>query len=276
MRHSAGTFTGYDGIQLYCQQWLPEDTPKASIVIAHGVGEHSGRYSTVVDHLVPQGYAIYVHDHRGHGNSSGNKGYIPSWEVYRLDLQAQVKRVEKLANETKIFLFGHSMGGLMVLDYGLHYAGKIAGIIASAPALDTSGASQLLKLAAKILSRITPSLKIKLPVNPEELSRNPTIVQAYRDDPLVHAVNTPRWSTEMMRIIDETQAKASSWQLPLLIYHGETDKVVPIAGSRQFFANLTCSDKQFISYPNGRHETHHEPNAPELFATLNDWLSARL
>ncbi len=276
MEHSADVFTGKGGLQLYCQQWIPEGEPKASLLVVHGVGEHSGRYTNLVEYLVPRGYAIFGHDHRGHGKSPGDRIYIDRWDDYRQDLRAQVQRVLKIAPHQPLFIFGHSMGGLMTLDFALHYPAGIAGVIVSGAALDSGGASAGLKLAAKILSRFAPRYYLQSPIAPEQLSRDPAVGEAYVADPLVFIGNTPRWGVEMIKTIEWVQAHVSDWTLPLLMTHGEADQIVSIAGSRRFYDKLNCPDKAFISYPAGRHESHNELNYLEVLADIENWLSGRI
>ena len=121
MKHTEGKFTGFNDWQLYYQQWLPDGASKAKIVVVHGLGEHSGRYGNVVDYLVPKGNAIYALDHRGHGRSPETHcAHVNRWEEYREDLHAFVKMVSAIEPEKPLFILGHSMGGLMTLEYVLH------------------------------------------------------------------------------------------------------------------------------------------------------------
>ncbi len=127
MNHREGTFRGHGGLELYYQCWRPEGTPLAVLVLIHGFGEHSGRYMNVVNHLVPRGYAIWSFDHRGHGRSPGRRGFVRTWDEFREDIRLFLEMVRQQEGGLPVFLMGHSMGGLMVLEYALHHPGRPAG-----------------------------------------------------------------------------------------------------------------------------------------------------
>ena len=276
MQHLESEFEGTDGVQLYYQAWRPDTEPRAVVVIVHGIGEHSGRYNNVVEHLVPLGFAVYALDHRGHGRSAGKRGHINAWSEYRADLRAFVERVWQQEPERPFFMLGHSMGGLIVLDYGLHHPDQLQGVIASAPALAQSGVSSLLVLMSKILSRIAPAVIVKTGLSAESISRDPAVVQAYRDDPLVHGYASPRLGTELTATMERTMERANQWRIPLLIVHGSVDALVPAASSQAFFERVPIADKQRIEYEGAYHEVHNGPDQEQEIAALAHWLEAHL
>jgi len=277
MKHHEGTFTGYGGLELYTQSWLPDEPAKAAVALVHGLGEHSGRYPHVVNHLVPKGYAIYGFDHRGHGRSAEKLcAHINSWDEYRGDVGAFLEMVREQEAGRPLFLMGHSMGGLMVLEYALHSPDGLKGVIASAPAVGAVDASPLLLFIGRILSRLKPDFCLDSQLDVNAISRDPAVVQAYVNDPLVSSKVSARWSTEFMGAIEWTQAHAAELKPPLLIIHGEADTLVPEAGSRIFFDKVTQPDKERILYPGGYHENHNDLHHEQVTADLERWLDAHV
>ncbi|MFQ5398151.1 MAG: alpha/beta hydrolase [Anaerolineae bacterium] len=277
MKHHEGTFTGYGGQELYTQSWLPDEPARAVIALVHGLGEHSGRYTHVVNHLVSKGYAIYGFDLRGHGRSAEKLcAHINSWDEYRGDVRAFLEMVREQEAGRPLFLMGHSMGGLMVLEYTLHNPDGLKGVIASAPAVGAVDASPILLFIGRILSRLKPDFCLDSQLDVKAISRDPAVVQAYVDDPLVSSKVSARWSTEFMRAIEWTQTHAAEFKPPLLIIHGEADTLVPESGSRAFFDKITQPDKERILYPGGYHENHNDLHHEQVTADLERWLDAHV
>ncbi len=277
MQHQEGTFNGYGNLELFYQSWLPDSPLKAVIVLVHGLGEHSGRYPHVVNHLVPQGFGIYALDHRGHGRSAEKLcAHVMDWAEYRGDLEKFIQFVRGQQPDAPLFLMGHSMGGLIVLNYTLHHPEGLPGVIASAPAVGAVDANPLLLFVGRILSRIKPDFCLDSQLDVNGLSRIPEVVQAYQDDPLVTGKVSARWSTEFMAAIDWTRQHAAELQPPLLIIHGGDDTLVPPEGSRIFFDLVAHGDKERIVYPGGYHENHNDLHHEQVTADLERWLTAHL
>ena len=275
MQHDQGQFRGTGDIELTYQRWRPEGQASAVLAFVHGLGEHSGRYMNLVNHLVPLGYALVGYDLRGHGRSPGKRGHISAWSEYRDDLAAFLDHAS-LA-DCPLFLMGHSLGGLIVLEYVLYHGDRpLAGVIGSGVSLTASGLSAFVLAMGRILSRILPALQIKTGLDPTTISRDPAVVRAYQEDPLVHGLGTPRLSTESLSAMERTLARAAEWQLPLLLLHGGADRLVPIAPTRSFFQQVTIADKQMIEYPGGYHEPHNDIHHPQVTADLERWLAQHL
>ena len=210
MNHSENTFSGFKGLKLYYQCWRPEGEPRTTLAIVHGFGEHSGRYGNVVDWFVPKGYAVYAFDLRGHGRSPGPRGYVSRWAVFREDVKAFLELVHEQEPGQAVFLLGHSMGGLIVLEYALHYPEGLTGVIASGPLLAQANMSPSLVTLSKILSGVLPWLTLDTKLDATSISRDPAVVETYVNDPLVHSLGTPRLGTELTRAIEWTQAHAAA------------------------------------------------------------------
>jgi alpha-beta hydrolase superfamily lysophospholipase len=276
MEHSERTFEGFEKLSLYYQSWQPEGETKAALAIVHGFGEHSGRYMNIVEKLVPMGFAVYGFDHRGHGKSPGQRGHIMHWKEFTEDLHNFLDLVRKEQKEKPLFLMGHSLGGLIVLNYVIANPEGLKGVIASGPLLSQPGISPVLLLLGKIMSKIWPGFSIDTKLDVTTISRDPEVQKAYEQDPLVHSLGTARLSTEISAATEWTQAHASKINLPLLIVHGGADTLVEPEGSAEFFDKVTFADKERIVYPEGRHESHNDIDKEKVLQDISSWLEKHI
>ncbi len=272
MEHQEGSFSGYGGIELFYQSWFPNKKPLALLAIVHGFSDHSGRYDHLVTGMLRRDFAVLALDLRGHGRSPGARGHINSFSEYRQDVHAFTRLISQKAPDAPLFLFGHSMGGLIVLDYGLHYPENLAGVIASAPHLADPPISPALAKIGQIMSRVWPGLTLNVGLDDKGLSRDPAVVEAYRSDPLVHGKGTPRLSAELATAVVETQANAAKFQPPLLIFHGDADTLTSPEASRRFFDNVQIENKAYLSYYGGYHEAHNDIHRERVIAEIGQWL----
>lgn len=276
MKHSEGSFQGSGDMVLYGQSWQPNDPARGVLALVHGLGEHSGRYQHLINTLLPRGFAVYGFDLRGHGRSPGRRGYINTWSEFREDVRAFVQMVTREEPERPLFLMGHSMGGLIVLEYTFRHPDGLRGIIASAPGLDTGGISPIALLLGRILSRIWPTFTVNTGLDVTGISRDPAVVQAYQADPLVHNKGTARLGVEGPTAIAWTNAHAAELRLPVLILHGSADRLTNPQISRAFFDKLTYPDKTYIAYEGGYHEGHNDIHYEQVMTDLTNWLEAHL
>jgi alpha-beta hydrolase superfamily lysophospholipase len=270
-----GTFSGFKDLELYYQCWRPEGERKAAITVVHGLGEHSGRYGNVVDWFVPKGYAVYAFDLRGFGCSPGPRGCINEWADFREDVKAFLEFVREQELGQAVFLLGHSMGGLIVLEYVLHHPEGLAGVIASGPALGVD-IPPLLMVLSKMLSGILPRMTFNTGLDATAISRDPAVVEAYVNDPLVHSLSTPRFGTEFPRAIEWTQAHAAEMRIPCLIVHGGADRLVPPEGSRIFYENMTITDKERQVYDGYYHEVFNDVGKEKVLGAVETWVEEHL
>ncbi|MBD2625792.1 alpha/beta hydrolase [Trichormus variabilis] len=277
--HSVGTFKGVEGLDLYYQSWNPEGKVRAILVLVHGLGGHSGLYKNIVEHLLPKQYAVYGLDLRGHGQSPGQRGYINTWAEFRDDVRAFLEMIQKQQPGCPIFLFGHSMGGMIVLDYTLHYpqdASALQGVIAFAPSIGEVGVSPIRVLLGKMLSRVWPRFSLNTGLDKTAGSRNEEIVTSYTQDNLRHTRATARFSTEFFATLAWIHAHAAEWQVPLLILHGGADRVALPGGSELFYQRVTYPDKQRIEYPGAYHDLHCDINYHQVLTDLETWMDQHL
>lgn len=276
MQGQEGIYTGSDGQGLFYRRWRP-DKPKAILVVVHGFGEHSGRYANLVNHLVPQGYTLYISDLRGHGRSPGQRGHIDSWRDYWLDLALFRHSIEMVEPRLPMFLYGHSMGSLIVLDYLSHQTPGLRGAIVSGVLLEPGQpASPLLVWFARLLSHYWPAAPLRLNLNVNALSRDPEVVRAYRSDPLVHNRVSARWGTEVLQTIESVKAHVKDIRDPLLILHGEADNINKVEGARWLFREIPFTDKELHIYPGGYHEPHNDLDKAQVLQDIAEWLERHL
>ncbi len=272
-----GTFTGYGGLELFQQSWTPDGrSARGAVAIVHGIGEHSGAYATVVESLVPAGFAVYGFDLRGHGRSPGQRAFINSWDDYRQDVRAFLQFVDGQQPGQPRFLLGHSMGGIIVLDYALRYPDDLHGVIAIGPAIGELGLSPVLMALARLMSRVWPSFSMRTGLDGTAISRDPDVVDLYRADPLVHDRGTARLATESVRTVAWIQEHAAELRVPLLIQHGEADSIARPDGSQRFVTNVTEPDKTYIEYPGAFHQVHNDLCHQQVTSDLLNWLEQHL
>ena len=277
MHYLEGKLGGARGTHLHTHRWLPAGEPVAIIALIHGVGEHCGRYHDLARFLTAKKCAVYAFDQRGHGKSADSLcAHIDSWSDYREDLLALVKSTNQNP-QAPLFLLGHSMGGLVALDFALHYPEKIRGVICSAPALHIPKQPFWIRVVGNLMSKIKPNFRINITLKPEAVSGDPAEIERYKRDPLIHNRVSARWGMELMETAQRIARCAAQFQTPLLIYHGGDDRIVPAEASQNFITQMSSDiDRELIVYPGGMHESHHDLHRQQ---TLNDtwkWISHRL
>ena len=245
------------------------------MVIAHGGGEHSGRYAHVGAALAAAGYATYALDHRGHGRSGGARADIGRMDAVVADLRAMIGRARERHPSTKVFLLGHSMGGCIALTYSCRYGEEIDGLILSGPVTSLETASRPTRAISKVLGEVLPRLGVYA-VEAAAVSRDPEVVKAYETDPLVHHGKMPaRTVAELTRAVEAFPDAVPSLRMPLLIMHGTGDRIVPPAGSKMVAERAGSEDKALRLYEGLYHEILNEPEQREILAEIVAWLDER-
>ena len=276
---SNGSFTGSADVPIFYRH-IRATPERGRILIAHGLGEHSGRYQHVMKRLLKKGLSVWALDHRGHGQSGGKKGHILTFDHFIEDLQQMMKIVRKgMPENIKCFLLGHSMGGLIVLNYTEKHPHMIDGVIASSPGLAPADRIPLIKgTAGRIMSRIWPPMALKNEVDSRFLSHDSTVVSDYDNDPLVHPWITARWFTEYVDAMADTIRSAPSIKSPILMQVAGDDHLVAPEASQKFFGSLTLSDKTFHFYEGLYHEIYNEApkDRERVLADLEQWMDAHI
>ena len=277
MKHQEGTFKGIRDATIYYQSWQPEGESKAVLLIVHGLAEHSGRYMNVVNHFVPLGYAVYGMDHVGHGKSSGTRVYVERFGDYTHTLKTYFDMVRRWQPGKPIFLLGHSMGGLIGAVYLLDYQAELTGAVLSGPAVKANRTvSSTAIFTGKVISVLMPRLGV-IGLEAEGVSRDPAVLQAYVDDPLVcRGKVTARLSVELVKAVMRLIAEAASIELPILIVQGSADRLVDPKGARMLYNAVSSVDKTIKIYDGLYHEVFNEPEHDQVLGDVEAWLEAHL
>jgi alpha-beta hydrolase superfamily lysophospholipase len=276
VKHTESALTGVGGLRIYWQAWFPDAAPRAVVVIAHGLGEHSGRYQHVGEHLARDGYAVYALDHRGHGRSEGPRGLIDRLENAIADLDSLVVLGAGESPATPVFLLGHSMGGALSLSYTIKHEDRLAGLILSGPLAALDAAPAPARIAARVLSAVAPRLPL-IAVDGTLVSRDPAVVKAYMDDPLVHHAKFPvRTVAELAAAVESFPEGVGRITVPTLVMYGTADGLCPTEGSVMLGERLGSSDKTVTAYESLYHEILNEPEQDQVLGELCTWLGARV
>jgi alpha-beta hydrolase superfamily lysophospholipase len=274
MRHAEGTLASKDGTtQLFWQSWQPDGDPKASVVLAHGIGEHSGRYQHVGEALTAANYALYAHDHRGFGKSEGERGKITRYDDLLDDLGLMISIAENADPSDKTFLYGHSMGGQIALKYAIQHPERIDGLIASGPHIRLRYRPPLAQvIMGRILASVSPGMVLDTTFDNSIISRDPAVVEAYTNDPLVHHRIALGLGKGMLDAPDYILRYADKLTMPLLLLHGAADRLTDPAGTQECHARAGTTDKTFTVYEGLHHEIHNEPEKERVLADIVKWL----
>jgi len=274
----SGKLTARDGLSLFWKTWVPEKKPKALIHIIHGYAEHIDRYTNVVEQLIPHEYALFGSDHRGHGRSDGKRGHVNRFQDFIDDeYHFSQEVIRRKFPDIPYFMLGHSMGSLIALNYVEQHRGGIRGLVLSGTgSAPGAGVPKILLVVTSILSRLLPGIHVKSPLPPDFISRDPAVVKAYEEDPLVYNVITPRLAHEMNTAVTIGAHRAGTVSIPVLIQLGSQDTA--FSGQRELFDALGSKDKTFKIYEGLKHEVYNE--LPEDRATVLDdllsWLDSHL
>ena len=262
---------------VFWQAWVPETGVRAVVVVAHGASEHGGRYRYLVERLVPEGIAVYAIDHRGHGRSDGSRALIDRMDRVLADLGTLIALARESHPGCKLFLLGHSMGGCIALSYALEHQAELDGLILSAPVAALEAAPAPLRAIARMLSVLAPKTGL-LDVDAGGISRDPTEVRAYDEDPLVYRGKLPaRTLTELADAVGRFPDRVGTLALPLYLFHGTADRIVPIAGSEMIAAGARSQDKTYTRFEGYYHELFNEGPADRgpVLDSVAAWVLAR-
>jgi acylglycerol lipase len=276
MKHYSFKLRSQDGLQLYAQGWEPGGRVRAVICVLHGLGDHSGRFAHLARFLLPSGFAVMSVDLRGHGNSEGTRGHFPSMELVRQDIDELIAAARERYAGIPGFLYGHSLGGVLTLNYVLQRKPELAGVVVTSPGLKTALENQKGKIAlARFLVIFAPAMTLPNGLDTHSLSRDTKVVIDYVQDPLVHDRASLAFANIMLETIKWTYAHADEFKLPLLMMHGTADQLAYYQGS-QAFASRVQGDCTLKLWDGLYHEIHNEPEKGDVFAYLLKWLDSHL
>jgi alpha-beta hydrolase superfamily lysophospholipase len=278
IRRAEGNFEGAAGMHLFRRSWLPDAKPERGLVLVHGFAEHSGRYEHVGRWFAERACAVHAYDHRGHGRSRGARNHVDGFDDYLDDLAAFVERVREEDPGRPLTLVGHSMGGLIATAFARERKPDIFALVTSGAALALGPAMTGLRLRlARLLRRIAPRLRVDAGLPVEGLSRDPAVVSAYQADPLVDTRISVALALEMMSAIARTAGGGAEIEVPMLLLHGGDDPLCRASGSEEFFASLSdrsVPPSALRIQPGLKHEIFNEPEHPQIFDEVLEWLLA--
>ena len=265
-------FKSKDGLELFAHAFPSEKPPKAIICLVHGHGEHIERYEHLAAALNEADYALVGFDHRGHGQSDGPRGHTPSYETLLDDIDAFLAEVDEDYPDLPRILYGHSMGGNLVLNYALRRKPDLKGVIATGPWIKLAFEPPAVQVfLGKTMDKIFPAFIQASGLETAALSRDPEVVRAYEDDSLVHNKVSARLFVEMYDSGLWSLENAGDFPLPLLLMHGSADRITSAVASREF-AEKAGEKVELKIWDGFYHEIHNEPEQAEIFKKIIDWL----
>lgn len=272
MTHSEFNWKDSQGLSIYAQEWKPEGPARGAVALVHGLGEHSSRYAHVAGALNREGFGLVSFDLPGHGRSGGTRGHA-SFDGILIEIDHLLEETARRYPGIPRFLYGHSLGGGLVLYYTLKRQPAVQGVIATSPGLiPGTKVPASTMLLAKVMSRVMPSYTLPNGLDVGNLSRDPSIAEAYKKDPLVHDRISARLGLDLLTKGEWTIANANTLAVPLLLVQGDKDHLVsPEATCR--FAEAAPKDKITYKVWEGfYHETHNEPEKTQVIQYMIDWI----
>jgi len=248
------------------------DEPKANIFVAHGLGEHGGRYEHFAIHFNQLGYNVYALDHQGHGKSFGKKGHISDFQEYSDDLKFVIE--QNTQEGLKNILLGHSLGGVIACGFLIRNPNLITTSIISAPGFEKKiPPTAAIAFIGKLLANIFPTLSLSNEIEVEGISRSKKIVDDYINDPLVHDRVTAKFFTSFLAEFEFIKAKISEIKTPVLMLLPGSDLIVDHAVSKEMFERISSENKKLVEYPASYHEVLNEDKERfEAYDEIKQWL----
>ena len=270
-------FDGVGGVRIVYDVWTPDTPPRAVVVLSHGLGEYARRYDHVAQRFGDAGLVTYALDHRGHGRSGGKRMLVRHISEYTADFDTLVRIATREHHGLKCVVLGHSMGGGIVFAYGVERPDNYDMMVLSAPAVAAQElVSPLMIVAAKVLGALVPGLPVQ-ELDVAAISRDPAVVQAYNDDPLVYHGKVPAGVGRALLEVGETMPqRAPALTAPLLVVHGSDDRLIPVDGSRRLVECVGSTDVELKVYPRLYHEVFNEPERDQVLGDVVAWILKRL
>lgn len=264
-----------DGIKIYGIDW-PCENPCAVVGIIHGLGEHVHRYEHVVDYFHQHNIAVIGYDRRGHGRSGGKKGHTTSYKAFLDEIGQLAVEAEERYPHTPVFLYGHSMGGNLLLSYIIRRHPNIQGAIVSAPHIRLAFQSSAVMVAlGRMMKGVFPGFTQPNGLDVEQISRDAAEVEKYKNDPYVHNKLTAITGMGMLESAAALDKYQGAFPVPLLLMHGGADGITDPQGSEDFAKRVT-GDVTFKKWEGLYHEIHNEPEKEEVIALIVNWINEHL
>ena len=271
--NSSYTISASDGINLFIRDYSIKTSNKV-ILIIHGLGEHSGRYINLIQDFNDKNISVFTIDIRGHGKSEGKRGHSPFYKQLMSDIRYFIKHVTNKILNQKYYLYGHSMGGNLVINYSFQKDEKINGIIATSPCIKPAINPPRIKLfMAKLFQKLIPSLTLNNGLDINGISRNVQVVEDYVNDPLNHDQISIQLGLDIINSGNYALENSQDITVPMLIFHGEKDRLTSYNSSKELAEN-SGSNIKFIGFKDAYHEIHNEPEKEELLKNIFNWINS--
>ena len=267
------TIPASDGINLFIRNYSLQNSNKV-ILIIHGLGEHSGRYLKLIQDFNDKNISVFTIDIRGHGKSEGKRGHSPFYKQLMSDIQCFIKHVTNEIPNQKYFLYGHSLGGNLVINYSFQKNKKIDGIIATSPCIKLAIEPSKIKLfMGKLFQKLIPSLRLSNGIKISRISRNSEVIKNYINDPLNHNQVSVQLSLDIISSGIYALENSQYITVPMLVFHGKNDKLTSYSASKKLVENSGTNIK-FIGLNEAYHEIHNEPEKEELLSNICNWIDS--
>lgn len=268
-------FRGLGGLNIFMRSWRPAEKARAAVVIVHGFNSHSGQYLWVADEFVSHGLSVYALDHRGRGQSDGDRYYVEAVSDYVSDVHTLVRIVKEREPGLPVFMLGHSAGGVISCIYALEHQAELAGLICESFAYQVPGPEFVLAVI-KGISRIAPHANVLRERN-ADFSRDPQVVESMNNDPLIaNEVQPTQTVAAMVRADERLKTDFPLITLPLFILHGTEDHVTKFQGSQFFYETAGSPDKTLKLYDGYYHDPLNDVGKERVMADIRDWIDAHL
>jgi len=260
-----------NGIELQGYCWEPQST-KAVVVLVHGMGEHAMRFKdSVINYLLEDEYAVLALDLYGHGKSKGKRGHCPSYNALIESIDVLVNKAQELFLSQPVYLYGHSLGANIAINYALRYGNKVRGLVASSPFLRLAFEPPKWKVSiGKLLFKVFPAITMASELDVDAISREPTEVKRYVDDALIHDKVSPMYLFPILEAGADAIENAHQLKIPALLIHGTADRLTDHTATIAFAKKSSASELKL--FDGGYHELHHDSCKQEFIETVLNWL----
>jgi len=267
-------WTARDGLRLFTRSWEPGSEPLGAVGIVHGLGEHSGRYEEFAQQLAQSGYRVLAFDQRGHGRTPGPRGHVRDYDLLLDDIGMLVQEAAERSDGRPVVLYGHSLGGNLVLNYVLRRKSCLTGVIAASPLLRPAVRLPWWKEAAgRVMNRVWPRFSFDVGVDDSALTHDMAALAARKQDPWIHRRVSARLGAQMLDAGRWALEHAERLRLPALVMHGDADTATSPEATREF-AHRAGSNCTLRIWPGLYHELHWERGRSEIIQDIIQWLQS--
>jgi alpha-beta hydrolase superfamily lysophospholipase len=267
----------FDGVNVFSTEWKTNGKPRAAIALIHGLGEHIGRYQHVAEFMCNHGFTLTGFDLRGHGKTEGVRGHAPSYQAIMSDIHQNIKNIQDNFPGLPVFLYGHSLGGNLAAYFSITQKADIKAAIITSPGLGTATpVSRVTLTLGKIMYSLLPAMQLNNGLDVTGLSRDPSVVQKYINDPLVHPKVSARLGLDLINsgrfIIDH----AGEIKWPILLMQGTEDRLVNPELTAQFARSIPKDLVTYKEWAGFYHELHNEPEKADVLKVMVDFLDSQI